>query len=94
MKVGTQSTPFEVNILRGAILSGFSPSGCAPIPPASQHRSNTAKNIRGSIPPTREQTSPQRGSSENHRAMGEVPLRAGTGHSNTIKALIKGIRRL
>ena len=25
----------EVNIPRGAILSGFSPSGCAPIPPAS-----------------------------------------------------------
>ena len=87
--------PME-NILRGEIFSGFSPSGCAPIPPASHHRSETAqKQIWGSIPPTREQSRyHHKEGSENHRAIGKIPSisRASSGHRNPIKAQIKGIR--
>ena len=91
----THRVYLEVNILRGAILSGFSPSGCAPIPPASQHRSEIQlRNRSGALfhqPGSRHH---HREGSENHREMGKFPsiFRAGTGHSNTIKALIKGIR--
>ena len=87
--------PME-NILRGEIFSGFSPSGCAPIPPASHHRSETAqKQIWGSIPPTREQSRyHHKEGSENHRAIGKIRSisRASSGHCNPIKAQIKGIR--
>lgn len=41
----THTAHTEVNILRGAILRAFSPSGCAPLPPSSttdqNHREET-----------------------------------------------------
>ena len=57
MKVTHRAHP-EVNIPRGAILSGFSPSGCAPIPPASTTDHNHRNRSGGCVPPTREQTPP------------------------------------
>ena len=93
-KVTHRAQPVE-NILRGEIFSGFSPSGWAPIPPASHHRSATQlRNRSGALfhqPGSRHQ---HREGRENHRAMGKFPSisRTGSGHSKAIKAQIKGIR--
>ena len=72
-KVTHRAQPVE-NILRGEIFSGFSPSGWAPIPPASHHRSATQlRNRSGALfhqPGSRHQ---HREGRENHRAMGKFP---------------------
>ena len=85
----------EVNIMKGAILSGFSPSGCVPIPTASHYRSETQlRNRSGALFHQPGSRYHHREGSENHRAMGNFPSisRASSGHRNTIKAQIKGIR--
>ena len=83
MREDTRAHP-EGNIPRGVIFSDFSPSGCAPIPPAWHHRSESQQRLRSgsSIPPCREQTPPE--GTNNHRARGKQPWisRAGSGHSS------------
>ena len=83
----------EVNIMRGAILSGFSPSGFSPNPTslAPQIRNTAQKQVWGSIPPRSRYHTTER--AVKTRAMGNFASisRASSGHRNTIKAQIKGI---
>ena len=85
----------EVNIPRGAILSGFSPSGCAPVPLGQKHhRSETQLSRSGdSTPLIRKQTPPLTGQWQPQRK-DEAPLniQTGSGHNNNNQLPIKGIR--
>ena len=85
-----------VNIPRGAILSGFSPSGCAPVPLGQKHHRSEAqlRNRSGdSTPLIREQTPPLTGQWQPQRK-DEAPLniQTGSGHNNNNQLPIKGIR--
>ena len=94
MKGDTQSTPRGEYFARRNIQWLLSQWVCPnPTSLAPQIRNTAQKQIWGSIPPTRERYH-QREGSENHRAMGKVPSvsTASSGHSNPIKAQIKGIR--
>ena len=90
MKVIHRAHP-EVNIPRGAILSGFSPSGCAAIPPASTTDHHHRNRSGGSVPPAREQTPPQIGQWQ-PQSKGELPSisSSGFGHNNIKQNPLQG----
>ena len=91
----THRTLPEVNLPRGAILSGFSPSGCAPVPlPPPQIRITVKKQIWGLLLHKPGSRLHHRQGSDNHRAKGKLPsiFRAGSGHNNSNQKSIKGIR--
>lgn len=91
----THRTLPEVNLPRRAILSGFSPSGCAPVPlPPPQIRITVKKQIWGLLLHKPGSRPRHRQGSDNHRAKGKLPsiFRAGSGHNNSNQKSIKGIR--
>ena len=71
---GTHRTLPEVNIPRGAIVSGFSPSRCAPIPPAStiDQKQSEETDLGALFHQPGSRLHPWQGS-DNQRAMGNSP---------------------
>ena len=85
----------KVNIPREAILSGFSPSGCAPILAALTTDQNHSKETDlGALLHQPGSRSHHRQGSDSHRAKGKLPSisRGGWGHNNSNQSPDPGVK--